>query len=47
MSPILQLTPEEEDEERELEFKLDYLASLTLQERFALMFRRAREMRFI
>lgn len=43
MSPVLQLAPGEEDEERELEFELDYLASLTVQERFALLFRRARE----
>ncbi len=43
MPPILELGPEEEDEERELEFELDYLASLTVQERFTLLFRRARE----
>jgi len=43
MAPILKIDPGQEDEERELEFELDYLASLTLQERFELMFRRSRE----
>jgi hypothetical protein len=33
------------DEEREIEFELDYLASLTTQERFELMFRKSQEMR--
>jgi hypothetical protein len=33
-----------EDEERELEFELAYLRSLTTQQRFELMFRRSREM---
>jgi hypothetical protein len=33
------------DEEREIEFELAYLASLTTQERFELMFRKSHEMR--
>jgi hypothetical protein len=45
MPPILEVGLGEEDEERELEFELDYLASLTVQERFMLLFRRAREIR--
>lgn len=43
MTPILQVDPAQTDEESELEFELDYLASLTVPERFALMFRRSRE----
>jgi len=43
MPPILEVGLGEEDEERELEFELDYLASLTVQERFMLLFQRARE----
>ena len=43
MSPILQLDPGQANEEVELEFELDYLASLTVAERFELMFRRSRE----
>ncbi len=31
------------DEEAEIEFELDYLASLTVAERFEMMFRRSRE----
>ena len=33
------------DEERELEFELDYLESLSLEERFALMLSKSRELR--
>lgn len=33
----------EHDSERELEFELAYLRSLTTQQRFELMFRRSRE----
>ena len=33
-----------DDPERELEFELAYLRSLTTQERFALMFRKSREL---
>lgn len=43
MGPILVVEPTLANEEAELEFELNYLASLTLQERFELMFRRSRE----
>jgi len=33
------------DEEKEIEFELDYLTSLTTQQRFELMFRKTRELR--
>jgi hypothetical protein len=42
MSPILKLA--HNDEKRELEFELDYLQSLTTEQRYALMFQRSREM---
>jgi hypothetical protein len=45
MSSILKVAPDEYDEERELEFELDYLATLTTQQRFEMMFRRSRELR--
>ncbi len=32
------------DEDKEIEFELDYLASLTTKQRFELMFRKTREM---
>lgn len=41
MSPILKL--DRDDEEREFEFNLDYLMSLTTQQRYELMFRRSAE----
>jgi len=44
MTPILKLAEDEQDEERELAFELDYLATLTVQERFEMMFRRARQL---
>ncbi len=34
MSPILKVEMDEQDEEQELEFELDYLATLTVQQRF-------------
>ena len=40
MSPILKL--ETDDEERELEFELDYQLSLTTQQRFEMMFEKSR-----
>lgn len=40
---ILEVDPGQADEEVELDFELDYLASLTMAERFELMFRRSRE----
>ncbi|MGQ9585871.1 MAG: hypothetical protein ACUVXG_10790 [Anaerolineae bacterium] len=35
---------ERDDEERELEFELAYLRSLTTEQRFELMFRKSREL---
>jgi len=35
---------DKDDEDKEIEFELDYLTSLTTQERFELMFRKTREM---
>ncbi|HKB70442.1 MAG TPA: hypothetical protein VKH46_06320 [Thermoanaerobaculia bacterium] len=43
-SRIPKLSAEEQDEDRELHFDLDFLASLTTQQRFDLMFERSREM---
>lgn len=43
MSPILKVGPGEHDEDRELAFELDYLLSLTTEQRFEMMFRRSRE----
>ena len=43
MSPILKCTTD--DEERELEFELDYQLSLTPEQRFRMMFRRSYELR--
>ena len=43
MSPILKVGRDEQDEDRELEFELDYLATLTIQQRFEMVFRRARQ----
>jgi hypothetical protein len=45
MSPILQVALDEQDENREMEFELDYLATLTVQQRFEMMFRRSREIK--
>ncbi len=42
MSPILEL--DRDDPKRELEFELDFLLSMTAQQRYALMFARSREM---
>ncbi len=42
MSPVLVL--DHDDEEKELEFELAFLRSLTTQQRFELMFQRSREM---
>jgi len=41
MSPISKM--DRDDEERELEFELAYLRTLTTQQRFELMFRKSRE----
>ena len=40
--PILKL--DKHDEDKEIEFELDYLTSLTTQQRFELMFKKTREM---
>ena len=40
--PVLKLAAH--DERAEIEFELDYLASLTTQERFEMMLRKSREM---
>jgi hypothetical protein len=45
MSSILKVGRDEQDEEQELEFELDYLATLTVQQRFEMMFRRSRQLR--
>jgi hypothetical protein len=42
MSPILKL--DKDDEDRELEFELDYQRTLTTQQRFDMMFRGSRLM---
>jgi len=39
----LKIGPGEDDEDRELAFELDYLLSLTTEQRFEMMFRRSRE----
>lgn len=41
MSPILKLN--DHDEEQEIEFELSWLLSLTLHERFQLMFKKTKE----
>ena len=40
---VLMLAPDEQDEERELEFELDHQLSLTTAQRFEMMFRKSRE----
>lgn len=40
--PILKL--DDHDEDKEIEFELDYLQSLTTQERFGMMFKKTKEM---
>lgn len=42
MAPILKL--DDHNEEKEIEFGLSYLLSLTLQERFQLMFKKTKEL---
>lgn len=41
---ILKVPPGESSEEKELRFELDFLAGLTTQARFELMFERSRQM---
>lgn len=45
MAPILKC--ETDDEEGELEFELDYLALLTVEQRFELMFKKSAEIKKI
>jgi hypothetical protein len=42
VAPVLKL--DDQNEEKEIEFELDYLLSLTLQERFQLMFKKTKEL---
>ena len=42
--PILKVGPEEFSEQRELEFELQFQRSLTLEQRFEMMFRKSREL---
>jgi hypothetical protein len=44
MASVLKSRPGEDDEDRELEFELEYQGRLTSAERFEMMFRRSREM---
>jgi len=43
MVPILKL--DDHDEDKEIEFELDYLLSLTTQQRFQMMLQKTQEMR--
>jgi hypothetical protein len=43
MCPVLKLT--KHDEEREIEFELRFLLSLTTRQRFEMMFKKSEEMR--
>jgi len=43
MVQILKL--DRHDEDREIEFELNYLSSLTIKQRFTMMFKKANEMR--
>jgi hypothetical protein len=42
--PILKVGPEEQSEERELEFELQFQGSLTRQQRFEMMLQKSREL---
>lgn len=41
---ILKIAADESSDDRELAFELEFLAGLTIEERFTLMFERSREM---
>ncbi len=41
MSPILKL--DEDDEEKEIDFELDYQLSLNVEQRFRMMFQKSKE----
>lgn len=43
MSPMLKI--DRDDENLELDFELDYLLSLSTEERFQMMFRKSRELK--
>ncbi len=42
MSPILKI--DTDDEEKEIDFEVDYLLSLTAEQRFHMMFQRSKEL---
>ena len=42
MSPILKI--DSDDEEKEIDFEVDYLLSLTAEQRFYMMFQRSKEL---
>ena len=42
MSPILKI--DNDDEEKEIDFEVDYLLSLTSEQRFHMMFQRSKEL---
>jgi len=44
LATLLKLAPGEQEELRELEFELDFLARLTTAQRFELMFEKSRQM---
>ena len=44
MSPIAKLGQDEQEQECELEFELDYQSTLTTAQRFEMMFAKSREM---
>lgn len=43
MSPVLKLDPDAPSDDRELDFELAYQGGLTTAERFAMMFRKSRQ----
>lgn len=45
MTPILKL--DDHDEEKEIEFELNYLLSLTTKQRFEMMFKKTQEVRHL
>ncbi len=44
MPPVLRVGPEDESEDRELEFELEYQRGLTKTQRFEMMFRKSGEL---
>jgi hypothetical protein len=42
MSPILKI--DKDDEEKEIDFELDYQLSLTVDQRFSMMFQKSKEL---